>query len=241
MLLYGLAATSGDSVWVLGEGNVLKYWNGGSWFTLMTGLSSSTPVAIAANGTINQVYVVGSGGGIAWGSIGNDLTDEFGGGGFPPLPSAFPATTADLYGVWVSDSGRVWAVGDAGALVWKNGPGGIWQSTTTIPTTKNLRGVWAAADDDAWAVGQGGTIVHFDGSDWTAVASPVTDDLTAVWGAGAKLVWAAGANGRVLFYDGRNWTKEVTPATTTLRALSGVANGQTPFVIGDSNTFLRRN
>jgi hypothetical protein len=90
-------------------------------------------------------------------------------------------------------------------------------------------------------VGAGGTIVHFDGSDCTAVTSPVTDDLYAVWGASASLVWAAGANGRVVFFDGRTWSQETTPVTATLRALAGVANSQTPFAIGDGNTFVHRN
>jgi hypothetical protein len=252
-LLYGVAGTSASAVWVLAEGNVLAFWNGGGWSTISPGLTASEAYAIAANGTINQVYVVGSGGGIAWGDAsGGNLTDEFGGGGGyggggygyggpGGLPGSTPPTTFDLHGVWVGASGRVWAVGDAGTLVWKAGPGGIWQSTTTNPTTKNLRAVWASGDNDAWAVGAGGTIVHFDGSDWTAVASPVTDDLHAVWGASASLVWAAGANGDVLFFDGRSWSKETTPSTTALRALAGVANGQRPFVIGDGNTLLQRN
>jgi hypothetical protein len=251
-LLYGVAGTGTTAVWALAEGNVLEFWNGGGWFTISSGFTTSEPYAIAANALINQVYVVGSGGGIAWGDAsGGDLTDEFGGGagggiggpGGPGggLPGSFPPTTFDLHGVWVAPSGRVWAVGDSGALVWKSGPGGIWQSTTTNPTTQNLRGVWASGDNDAWAVGAGGTIVHFDGSDWTAVTSPVTDDLYAVWGASASLVWAAGANGRVVFFDGRTWSQETTPVTATLRALAGVANSQTPFAIGDGNTFVHRN
>jgi hypothetical protein len=103
-----------------------------------------------------------------------------------------------------------------------------------------MRGVWASGDSDAWAVGAGGTIVHFDGGDWTVSASGVTDDLYAVWGASKDMVWAAGANGRVLFYDGRTWLKETTPSTATLRSISGRPGDDKPYVIGDNDTFMRR-
>jgi len=238
-------ATGPNALWIAAESNVVRFWNGFSWFTPQSGLPGGTEVyAVAANETIGRAYLVGSGGAIAWGDVGGgDFTNEFGGGGFPGFPfpgGGAPPTTSDLYGVSMTANGHVFAAGDAGALVWTSGPGGVWQTTNTAPTTRDLRGVWAAGDDDAWAVGAGGTVVRFDGSDWAAVPSGVTDDLHAVWGAGPNLVWAAGANGRVIFYNGQHWTKETTASTETLRAISGVAGGETPYVFGDNNTFMQR-
>jgi hypothetical protein len=249
LAVYSLAGAGPDSIWVGCESNILKYWNGAQWFAPMSGLGGTTNIlGISVNTTVKQAYIVGTGGAIAQGGdAGEDFTDEFGGGGGPGgpggpggLPGSPPATTSDLYGVWVADSGRVFAVGDAGALVYKAGPGGLWQASTSSPTTKNMRGVWASGDSDAWAVGAGGTIVHFDGSDWSASASGVTDDLYAVWGASKDLVWAAGANGRVLFYDGRAWLTETTASTATLRSISGRPGDDKPYVIGDNDTFMRR-
>jgi hypothetical protein len=68
----------------------------------------------------------------------------------------------------------------------------------------------------------------------------VTTDLNAVWGASKQQVWCAGAGGTVLFYDGTSWTKETTASTQALSALSGLAGGETPFVVGDQNTFMQR-
>jgi hypothetical protein len=232
--VYGISGTAPDAIWVAAEGNILKKWNGTSWFTLTTGLFGGTNLyAVSANAASGLVYVVGAGAAVASNSDlgGDNLASED--LGFPP------PTSSDLHGVWVTDTGRVFAVGDAGALIWK-GDLGTWSSTSAFPTTNDLRGVWASADDDAWAVGAGGTIVHFDGTDWTLVTSPVTTDLNAVWGASKQQVWCAGAGGTVLFYDGTSWTKETTASIQALSALSGLAGGETPFVVGDQNTFMQR-
>jgi hypothetical protein len=75
-----------------------------------------------------------------------------------------------------------------------------------------VRYLWAvdgAAPDDVWAVGQNGLILHWDGANWTSVASPTTVQLRALSVRSATDVWAVG--GRVFHWDGQTWS--VAPNT----------------------------
>jgi hypothetical protein len=75
---------------------------------------------------------------------------------------------------------------------------------------KLLRAVWGTSPSNVWSVGNGGTIVHYDGQQWSTVASGTTEDLTSVWGTSSSDVWAAGYS-TILHYAGSSWSVSYTP------------------------------
>jgi hypothetical protein len=102
-----------------------------------------------------------------------------------------PSGTTRLAAVWETGVGDVFAVGDAGTILFRHAD--AWAQQTSN-TTLNLRGVWAASASDAWAVGDTGTILHYDGTSWNPISSVTTVDLAAVWGANSSDVWVVGPN-----------------------------------------------
>jgi hypothetical protein len=134
-----------------------------------------------------------------------------------------------LNSVHAASSTAVWAVGaavgngsitdlPAGPLI-ASYNGTSWTIDRTLPNQRYLRGVHAVAANNVWAVGDFGTIFHFDGSDWSLVASGVTQHLFAITGVGNTL-WAAGTNGTILRKIGTgNWTVEQSGTTRTIFAL----------------------
>ncbi|MCC7142827.1 MAG: hypothetical protein IT349_12065 [Candidatus Eisenbacteria bacterium] len=132
----------------------------------------------------------------------------------------------------------VWAVGiavgygDGGATtvpLAAHFDGSVW-SDVAVPLVANrhhqLTGVAAIASDDVWAVGDyrnvalnyHGVTYHWDGSEWTHVASPIEEisgsgiDDVAAWG--PNDVWALGnGNGAVLLmhWDGTDWSMVSAP------------------------------
>jgi hypothetical protein len=95
-------------------------------------------------------------------------------------------TTEHLRGIWGASSTAIWAVGDAGTVLFYDGSD--W-TQTTIPTARNLRAVWGFAADDVWVAGNG-AIFHWDGAAWTEYDGAC--GLVAIWGASSNDVWAAG-------------------------------------------------
>jgi hypothetical protein len=130
--------------------------------------------------------------------------------------AAIPATTI-LASVWAVSASDVFAVGDAGVIIRRQG--GAW-TVMTSPTTENLRGVWAASSTDAWAVGSNGAIVHYDGASWTPYTGAGNGNLAAVWGSGASDVWAVGP-GVTVHWDGTSWSMSSPGLGGTPLSVSG--------------------
>lgn len=87
-------------------------------------------------------YVVGPGGGIAYGDTSNNWSKQASG------------TTNDLYSIYsVANSGTAnyYAVGNSGTILFSTG-NGTWTAQTSN-TTAGLRGVWASGPNDIYAVG----------------------------------------------------------------------------------------
>lgn len=83
------------------------------------------------------------------------------------------------------------------------GDGFCWQHPA--PFGAHLNGVWGSGPNDVWAVGNSGVIAHFDGSEWSFVASPTVSNLNDVWGFSNDDVWIVGENGEAYHFDGNDW------------------------------------
>ena len=84
-----------------------------------------------------------------------------------------------------------------------------------------LNGVALVSQNDTWAVGEGGDIYHWDGTDWSSVASPTTNTLNAVSLASATDGWAVGEHGTILHWNGAVWqTYAAAPAVDRLHAVA---------------------
>jgi hypothetical protein len=104
-------------------------------------------------------------------------------------------------------------------------------------TGQDLLDLWGAADTDVFAVGRGGTIVHFDGGEWSMLASDTTLSLYGVHGRAGDDVYAVGEKGLILHYDGAAWTPQDSLTAVTLLAVWAAPDG-TAFAAGHDGTIL---
>jgi hypothetical protein len=122
-----------------------------------------------------------------------------------------PTSINQLFAVWGSNSGDVFAVGGAGTILHYDGMDWtpmVWGAGF------GLEGVWGSSGADVYAVGgfDGfglalGKILHFDGDCWREVYSTEEYQFTDVWGSSGDNVYAAtSGDGGILHYDGTSWT-----------------------------------
>ncbi|HEX9988906.1 MAG TPA: S-layer homology domain-containing protein [Chloroflexia bacterium] len=173
------------------------------------------------------------------------------------VPSSNPGLDNRLNGVAVTPSGEVWAVGyyttdeqvsQTLMLHWK---GAAWEQVAGPSTSVSayLNEVTALSNDDIWAVGFLYSvnpaphtltfIQHWDGSQWSIVASPSpsadSNILHGVAAISANDVWAVGyyrsssKSGEglplTLHWDGVTWTQVLTPTPSPIygSSLSSIA------------------
>jgi hypothetical protein len=125
--------------------------------------------------------------------------------------SSVPLTSVSMAG------GQVWVAGTRDTVLHRT-VAGVWTHLQGGPTTQDLNSVAVLSDGDAWAVGHGGTAVHWDGANWTRIATPFTRDLYRVQMAAANDVYAVGDH-IIAHWDGVRWTQVAVPGGT----LSGLA------------------
>ncbi|MDB4975738.1 MAG: hypothetical protein JWN48_4079 [Myxococcaceae bacterium] len=151
----------------------------------------------------------------------------------------------DLWGVWGSSPGDVWAVGGAGEREGQatllHYDGSSWQAVPVPPLQRpNVWAffkVWGSSASDVYVVGQRGAMLHFDGRTWSELGVGVGEDLIAIYGLSHDRIAVVGgrASGIVATFDGMRWTsKQLAP----LPGLNGVWMGdrQTFHVAGIDGT-----
>lgn len=183
-------------------------------YGLANGLWQLGANALWITGPYNQIYLY----------QGDDLS---------PIPQTGTPPTDDLFGVWGSNPLELWAVGDNGAILQRNGT--TWTRAAS-PTTSTLRAVSGSAADDVWAVGDAGTVLHWNGATWAPVVANTAAGLYGVW-ATAGYVVAVGTNGTIIANDGSGFVAQPSGTTTTLRGVWGrspadvyAADGQNLFI-----------
>jgi hypothetical protein len=206
------------------NGNVAK-WNGTSWTPSTHGGTSwraewgdqadtNVLCAASATGTVycNDVATNAQAGTVQlmslWGSSNTTLyttavngtiyqsTDS--GTTFNAMTSG---TTDTLFAIWGASPTAIWAMGQAGTMLFNNG-GATWTAQAS-GTTNDLRWMWADTPPtnytgDVYAVGDAGTVQHYNGTQWSPMWSGVTTTLRAVYGLSPTQVYIVGDNGVVL-------------------------------------------
>jgi hypothetical protein len=232
--LNDVAAISATFAWAVGEQNghsLLLRWDGKAWGQVRSpdiGNLSSVAATSATN-----AWAVGIGG-----SGGTQTSIEhWNGKAWRVVPS--PVKVGNLQAVAVSSASDAWAVGFSGPFansraLAEHWNGKAWQVVhSPDPTGAGLLlGVAATSAGNAWAVsgaaGQGvGTSIsvinHWNGRNWTRVASPnpvpggvvfngVTARSTAdAWAVGADWVFVNGPHNVIAHWNGKIWKLVPSP------------------------------
>ncbi|MEZ4250465.1 MAG: hypothetical protein R3B99_19710 [Polyangiales bacterium] len=153
-----------------------------------------------------------------------------------------------LYGIWEGTNERFAVGGDvlrdeARGVLLRRDASGAWAPDPRV-ASEHLEGalfkVWGRADDDVWVVGERGMVLHFDGTEWTRVASPVRTRLLTVHGAeGADPIVVGGASNGVLLEHEAGALVEHSPEW--MPTLSGVfVRDDRAVVVGSDGVVLHR-
>jgi hypothetical protein len=133
--LRGVFAVSDDDVWMVGHGSTILHLVGGNY---------ETPSAPAGDWFgVAGGYIVGRGGAIL-----KDLVAETSG------------VSVDLFDAWVTAAGEVYAVGDYGTVLHREG--GAWVRQPA-ETNQPLYAVWGSASGELYAAGRDGVLLHATG------------------------------------------------------------------------------
>jgi hypothetical protein len=234
-------AFSATDAWAVGGHGVALHFDGRGWSQVST--SSSEPLYSVWGHDGNDVWIAGASGdcngfilhwnGVAW-------TYSFG-----------PASSTCMSSVWGTGPADVWAVGQGVLMHWD---GAGW--TRTGPTGDVARSVWASSATDVWVLQQSiiggpnapGSVYHYDGANWTLVATGSTAQLLAIAGTGPHDVWiVTDDNTTVMHWDGELWSAIPTGVTAdgaTMNAVWGtgpadawLGGGGIPILHWDGNAW----
>lgn len=224
--LYGLA---GNASWLVaaGSGGAIQSTDGGTTWTPLTGMPSSSWLAVA---------VQGPGTVLLFGDTGELYRTTDGG-----------TTWARIDTVWDNDyrsatqfGGTFVASGDGAQLLVSSNAGTSW--TPSPEYLPNLYGMYADGRDEAWAVGSGGTIRHTTdgGATFTNQSSGTSATLVEMTGSGPLRLWAVGETGAIVSSNdgGASWTPRTSGVGVRLRAVEA-ADENTVWAAGSSGTILR--
>jgi hypothetical protein len=260
--LNGVSAVSSSDVWAVGSVGTLgslktliEHWNGSTWSVVPSPSPdlSDTLQSVAAV-SASDVWAVGAKSVVAF--TGETLIEHWDGSNWSIVPSPSPGESAALEGVAAVSSSDVWAVGsstsgNSGKTLIEHWDGSSW-SVVPSPSpdrSDNLRTVSAVSSSDVWAVGgriessigqDSALIEHWDGSNWTAVASPIPpgpqSELNGIAAISSGNIWAVGdltlsnasaVNTLAEHWDGNSWQIVSSPsvggAYGSSSSLTGVA------------------
>ncbi len=82
----------------------------------------------------------------------------------------------------------------------------VLMSTGCPPSSDSLEDVWGSSSSDVFAVGWSGNILHYDGNEWSKMASGTAEVLNAVWGSSSSDIFVVGRYETILHYDGHTWS-----------------------------------
>lgn len=120
-------------------------------------------------------------------------------------------TTEIIYGMAVTRSRTIWAVGSTGTVLNYNGiswaPVNIGGPSSSTTFTNDIYSISLSDQNNGWAVGNLGFLLKFDGQKWTSAISPTTERLNSVSVLSDVQAWAVGAFGTILNFNGTTWTK----------------------------------
>ncbi len=188
------------------------------------------PIVLGVWGSdAEDLWFVGGGPGGRWmGHLEGDVVE----------PVAVPEG-ATLWWVWGASKARVWACGDEGGLITREG--GEWRAEASgLGEKAVLYGLWGSSETDLWAVGGSyrrggptGLVMRSSGDGtWTRVEDPAFPERNfyKVWGRGPDDVLIVGDQGTSVHWDGTSFTRVDAPEANLLFTLHGA--GDTILAVG---------
>ncbi|MCS6912895.1 MAG: hypothetical protein NZ890_06620 [Myxococcota bacterium] len=149
-------------------------------------------------------------------------------------PEAAP-TAATLRGLWGTDVGDLWAVGDE-ATVLRRTPTG-WRVLSGVPTRAALRAVDGQGPSSVFLSGHGGTVLRWDGADLALLPRPSMNALHGVWASPSGAVFVVGDRGELQRRDGTTWSSLGGSGSVLLGVWGSAANDA--WIVGEGGTILR--
>ena len=237
--LYGVhvdPTTEGsEGVVTCGSGGRLVINDSGVWKT--SHVASGNVILNGIFGMDGRLFVVGTGGTIAV----RDGQD----GSWVGQPTNM-TKDLDLYAVAGSTADKVYAFGEAGAVLrWL---GTSWQQIEVgapLHAGADYIGAsWAKGVDDGeghWmAIGaDGGGVTSPDGSLWSDMTTQPTTGLTGLVASGDGHIWATGRRGLLMTRQDGRWSSIGTGTTSDLYGLTEAEDGAL-WIVGEAGTVIVR-
>jgi hypothetical protein len=221
-----VALLSPTDGWAVGEGGTIIRWNGSAWTVYVQPQISRLASVCVTPGTYGRdAWAAGSGRSLYhW----NGQTWE---------AVAGPATS--YYSVAMGAFGDGWASGAGRKL--SHWDGRAWSDGALADSIAVLA---FSSPSNGWGVGWG-KIYHFDGRNWTQVASPSTRSyygLTITPGTNGNDAWAVGDSNTMVRWNGSAWSAVSSPAPS-YTVLYGVAmvNARDGWATGPYGQLMRWN
>lgn len=221
--LNGVFAGDSTNVWAVGDSSTIRRWDGAAWATLTAAAANFRDVWGMSVNSVWTVWVVGSNGSVRRTQGGTWAVEN-------------SSTTDQLNGIWGDYDHKVYAVGNDGTIIERDGNADLtvdWTTQVTGTSNSMFGGIWGADGSNIWAVGGSGvsnmgTVMKWNGAVWdvqTVVASPPLTDFPSlgVYAATQSDVWLVGAGGGIMKWDGSNWSSQSSGTTQTLHAVWGLS------------------
>jgi hypothetical protein len=241
--LAAVAVVAANDVWAVGwhvdgvgiHQSLAQHWDGNAWTIIPSFAPAVTNnwlngvAAVAAN----DVWAVGY---MAPGGQEQALILHWDGVVWSQVPTPPLVGSSALTGVVAIAANDVWAVGSVEdatlTLHWNGTAWAVVPSPNAAAGRSFLMAVAAVSADDLWAVGASYDVgvavhtltLHWEGTQWSIVASPnvadLYNELNAVTALASNDVWAVGPvrpsapnyfSVLVLHWDGSTWTPQIPP------------------------------
>ena len=207
--LMGVWGSGPTDVWAVGENGTIVHWDGSAWSSAVSNTSASLH-AIWGSGT-SDVWAVG---GVWDGQLGTGTIAHFDGTEWSEVLDDAPQP---LVAVWGTSADNVYAIGGADADVYiAQFDGTSWEELASPPDDPDGineswvgTGVWGTGPNNLY-VTTFNSVVHFDGSEWSYLASGLgcTFPADSVWGTSETNVFV-GQTGSINRWDGENWSSSL--------------------------------
>tara|TARA_R110001592_G_scaffold362351_1_gene675907 strand:- start:4950 stop:5954 length:1005 start_codon:yes stop_codon:yes gene_type:complete len=251
--LLGVSFSTSGAVAVGQFGAIVLRDSNGSWRTVESGTSerifnvdinsSGEVVAVGAFGLILRSTDRGE----TWARVSPDWSEVF----YDPDMRLGGFFEPNVYGVKISESGRVWVVGELALVMMSEDSGLTWAAkhaggSSDEEVSSTLSAIDVRADGTAYAVGQEGYILKSvdQGHTWNTVKAATHQNLLGVTSLSSGLVVAPGMRAILLsFDDGANWTTAdgLDVKTGWYGSVAISAENKEAIVVGNNSNIIKIN
>jgi photosystem II stability/assembly factor-like uncharacterized protein len=150
---------------------------------------------------------------------------------------------AMLMGLSITKSGKAWAVGQQGNIVYYDGKKWVTQFSPVLRKEGenymqgDLEDVEMVSDNKGWAVGKSGVILKYENGTWRKYKSPVETGLSKISMVDKDFGWIVGDKGTILNYIDGEWKIVENNFRVGLYSIKAVSRDKA-WIVGDRSTLL---